>query len=98
MDHDAAMRAAEQLSATSLDLAKEVASQGGSPERQARADQLAAAIDDLRADAGSPDLETVLTDAVLDVDWIRSGCKLPTSTRLHHILEDEGWTGPPADR
>ena len=78
MDQEAAMATAQQLSASSLELAREVASEGASPERRARADQLAAGIDSLRADAPSPELETVLTDAVLDVDWVRSGCMLPT--------------------
>ena len=31
-----------------------------------------------------------LTDALLDLDWIRSKCMLPTSTRLHWYLEEQG--------
>jgi hypothetical protein len=37
-----------------------------------------------------PSVSKALTDALLDLDWIRSKCMLPTSTRLHWYLEEQG--------
>jgi hypothetical protein len=85
----------DRLSAAAFHAAKEAAVSGVTPELRERVDRLVVEIDRLRRGADDPRVEQQLADAVLDVDWVRSNCMLPTSTRLHWFLEEQE-AEPPA--
>ena len=85
------------LSAQAFALAKDVAADGGTATAAQLADaeamrsrltpmwaDLAKAGDSVRAD-----LERLLSEAGLDIDYVSSGGGLSTSIRLHHFLTDQ---------
>ncbi|MBW3602278.1 MAG: hypothetical protein KY434_06210 [Actinobacteria bacterium] len=78
---------AQRLNREAFEIAKAAADEGVTPEIRGRADQIAEQIKALRAE-GNAD-ESLLTDAYLDVNWVRSNCTLPSSTRVHWYLEDK---------
>jgi hypothetical protein len=77
----------DQLSLAALELAKRAATDGVDDDLLARAQAMAAQVRQRLATADD-DAARTLTDAQLDVDWVRSRCSLPTSTRLHWFLEE----------
>lgn len=84
---------AQKLSAAAFELAKKVAAgkgDGVSEEDRGEANRLVALVREMQPTAEAPSASSALADAKLDLDWIRSGCCLPTSTRLHWFLQESG--------
>jgi hypothetical protein len=83
-------RSAQLLSAQAFELAKRVAAQAPTEAHVAEASTLADQVVGMQTPDAPPSVSKALTDALLDLDWIRSKCMLPTSTRLHWYLEEQG--------
>ena len=83
-------RSAQLLSAQAFELAKQVASEEPSETHVAEASTLADQVVGMHTPDAPASVSKALTDALLDLDWIRSKRMLPTSTRLHWYLEEHG--------
>jgi hypothetical protein len=87
---------AQKLSMAAFQLAQKVAAGGNgvAPEDREEANRLVAQVKEMQAAtaAAAASTATALTDAKLDLDWIRSSCTLPTSTRLHWYLKESDRT------
>jgi hypothetical protein len=80
-----------EASAEAFGLAKEAADEGQTPERQAKALELAGRVNALmpQAEARGGDDQTLvreLTEARLDIGWVYNLGRGPTSTRLFQHL------------
>src|SRR5262245_66270555 len=70
-----------------------VAGEGGPEEQKARAAALKERVPELAARMPSvpeeyrPDINQALADARLDLDYVRAGGNVPSSIRLHHVIE-----------